>query len=319
VKVFYGPKCMKHYFAYLDTLKSGTLYYFNGSGFDNYLHIHAMVDQNVFIDPDSFVKKGSRIFAFKHGALKVHDLYLFIKSSLASACAAWGVPLEMSKKKFDHNKVYDFESAEKHCAEVCDYLRYDVIPLAHLFRIYHRAMWECFSMDMNLVISPAQYAIQVWSADNPYLHEVYVPHAGKEESEDRAAYYGGRVMCQQKQFESQEWSDNAMKLPYDDVDDYLILGDVNSLYPAAQLHNKYAHGKWQYVTLDEELHIRLEEINLITEEPDECILRSVYLCDVICPKDLITAFLLERDEKGSVSHTLHDKVSPLCFLAERAR
>jgi hypothetical protein len=296
VEIFYGEDCMEKFFERLATIH-GTLYYFNGSAFDNFIHIRAMVNHSIYIDSSAFVKNGGRIFSFKHHSkLKVHDLYLFIKSSLKQACKDWGVPQDLSKKDFEHEKVFDFDSAELHREEVTQYLTFDVISLAHLFTIYHKAMWECFSMDMNLVISPAQFAIQAWSANNPYLHEIFIPHCGKEEADDRAAYYGGRVTCQQKQYRSEDWMEGAMKMDYDCIEDYLILGDVNSLYPAAQMYNTFAHGKWKYVT--EELDERMGELNQFVQgADDDRLLRCVFLCDVECPKDLLTAFLLERDSK----------------------
>ena len=54
----------------------------------------------------------------------------------------------------------------------------------------------------------------------------------------------------------------------------------------------------------------MQQLNGYQEgQEDDQMLRSVYLCDVECPKDLLTAFLLERDAKGNIHHTLHDKVS----------
>lgn len=340
VEIFYGHDCMTRFFERLDQIK-GRLYYFNGSAFDNFLHLKAMVNEERPISNEHFLKHGERIMCFQHHPnLSVADLYLFTrspgsKSDLASTCKAWGVPDEMCKKDFDHDKIRDWDSVDEHREEVTEYLRYDVIALAHLFKNYQQAMWDNFSMDMNSCISPAQYAIQVWSADNPFLHECFVPHKGKEESDDRAAYYGGRVMCQRQQYQSQDWVEGQQRHRYADVDDYLIMGDVNSLYPAAQFRNKFAYGKWRYITEEKEetegefaqayedlrvLHWRLyeqEDGESVTEwsdeedERDDRIARRVYRCDVTCPKDLLTAFLVERDENGSggILQTLHDKTN----------
>lgn len=304
VEIFYGDDCFERYFEHLAQLQ-GTVYYYNGSGFDNFLHVNAMVNQNLFIDPAGFVKKGSRIMSFQHHSrLRVHDLYLFTQSSLVRAGAAWGVPKEMLKTDFEHGKVFDYDSADEHREEVSEYLRYDVLCLAHLFKIYHETMWKAFSMDMNLCISPAQYAIQVWSADNIYLNDIYIPHRGKEERDDRAAYYGGRVMCQRKEYTSEDWSDGRENYDFDCVEDYLVLGDVNSLYPAAQMQNLFAYGKWRYIEGREDMPHML---NTGLYNDDE-ILRSCYCVDVDCPRTLLTSFLMERDAQGSIVHSLEPKM-----------
>lgn len=304
IRIFWGENCFSEYFDFLATI-SGTLYYYNGSGFDNFLHLRAMVDEGLEIRASNFVRKAGRIMAFDHHAqLKVHDLCLFIQNSLERGAISWGVPEDMVKKGFNHDKIFSWESANLHRAEVTEYLRYDVICLAHLFHIYYITMWECFSMDINKCISPAQYAIKVWCADNPYIKEIYIPHRGKEEEDDRAAYYGGRVMCQYKQYQSLDWVDTRTQYDYADIDDYLVLGDVNSLYPAAQFQNRYAHGKWQYIEGSEEHVTRL---NLLSLEEDD-ILRSCFCVDVSCPTDLLTSFLMERNAKGEITHSLLPKV-----------
>ena len=109
-----------------------------------------MVSQSRYIDNKHLVCKGSRIMKFAHHSkLQVHDLYLFVGGKLSDACKNWGVPAEFSKTDFDHSKVYDMASALKHEDEVKEYLKYDVVSLAHLFKIYHTTMWKCFSVDMS--------------------------------------------------------------------------------------------------------------------------------------------------------------------------
>jgi len=56
VEIFYGEDCMKGFFKRLAEIQ-GTLYYFNGSGFDNFLHIREMVEQQLFIDNRQLIFK----------------------------------------------------------------------------------------------------------------------------------------------------------------------------------------------------------------------------------------------------------------------
>lgn len=305
VKLWYGPDAMLEYFAYLEKC-NGRLVYFNGSKFDNFLHLREMVNAGLSISDRNFVRHSGRIISFEHHPnLKVQDLCLFIQNSLARGAKAWGVPEDMIKKDFDHTKIFSWESAEEHRVESLEYLKYDVLCLAHLYRIYHQTMWNCFSMDIATCISPAQYAINVWKAGNRYVEDIYIPHAGKEEDDDRAAYFGGRVMCQYKQYESTDWVDGLADYDYDSIEDYLVLGDVNSLYPAAQKENNFAYGKWTYKTQFSPLFIQALNENKLSSST---IIRSCFCVDVECPRDLITSFLMERASDGSILHNLEPKV-----------
>jgi len=63
-------------------------------------------------------------------------------------------------------------------------------------------------------------------------------------------------MCQYKAYESDDFQNTKFQAyNHAEIEDYLVLGDVNSLYPAAQRMNAYAYGKWKYVPGgDEYLH-----------------------------------------------------------------
>lgn len=323
IEHYYGKRAMHDFLEAILEIE-GTLYFYNGSGFDNFLMLKGMIDhrsgederESFHIESRGFIKNGSRIMSFQaHSKLVVHDLYLFTHTRLSKACKEWKVPVEFAKTEFDFAKIYDYASAERHREELQEYLTQDVLALAHLLQIYQTTMWKAFSVDMNKCVSPAQFAITVWSCNNVYLPEIYIPHRGKEENDDRAAYYGGRVMCQRKEYESCDFVPLQHYYNFDAVENYLILGDVNSLYPAAQFSNLYAHGKWKY-HIYEEGEIREQEMIdfLNTHLPGACgtprseFLRCCYLVDVQCPKHLLTAFLMERDERGNILHTLHNKV-----------
>jgi hypothetical protein len=330
-RIFYGYSCMLEFFDFLEKVK-GVLYYYNGSAFDNYLHIRAMVDAEHYIDSNGFIKHSNRIIGFKHHtSLKVRDLFLFIGTSLKKACKDWGVPQDMTKREFDHSKVFDWPSAMEHQEEATEYLKYDVISLACLTDKYIHTMFKCFSMDVTKCYTPSQFAVQCWSSMTksktnfrdilregdaepiqiacPITNEIFIPQQGKEEDDDRAAYYGGRVMCQRREYISQDYDDDPDKeWDYDEVTDYLIDADVNSLYPTAQIRFKYAFGPWEYAQIEseEQNHRACEELNLLVDE--EAISRCMFKVNVHCPKDLITSFLVERDPiTKAINHTLLDK------------
>ncbi len=117
----------------------GTLYFFNGGRFDAYVVIKGMVECGIPIQGSSLIKNGGCIMNFNiNPKCKVHDLYLFVDCSLATACKAWGVPDDSTKGEFDHSKIYSFESAELHKVEVLNYLKLDVAALRELYHIYSK-------------------------------------------------------------------------------------------------------------------------------------------------------------------------------------
>ncbi len=176
-------------------------------------------------------------------------------------------------------------------------------------------------MDINRCISLSEFAYCVWSADCPVINQIFVPHTGKEENDDRAAYYGGRVTPQRKEYESKDYVEGQIEYDYDSITDYLIYPDVNSLYPAVCHKFKYAIGNWRYLTPEqiEEAHIQDHfntskhfevgiELQSILRLERPLIPRLCCKVDISCPKDLITAFLVERLPSGKLTHTLTDKV-----------
>ena len=268
-----------------------------------------MVHEKRFIDNSSFLKNGGSIIGFKiHRNLKVKDLCQYIKSSLARACKDWGIPADLSKKEFEHEKVFDMESALRHKEEVLEYLKYDVISLRELYRVYSQAQFECFGIDINRAVSLSQYGFKCWASNCSETDEIFVPHTGKEENDMRAAYYGGRVFPQRKEYKSVQFDDEVAYPTYEEIEDYLVIADVNSLYPFAQLHYKYAFGMWRYWPIE-----RIVEENVLnylndSEASTAWINHCCFKVTVECPKDLITPFLMERLPNGKLVHTLDTKV-----------
>lgn len=171
-------------------------------------------------------------------------------------------------------------------------------------------------MDINRSISLSEFAYNVWSVSCSITSQIFVPHTGKEENDDRAAYYGGRVTPQRKEFISSEYVEGQTEYEYEDLEDYLIYPDVNSLYPAVCDKFTYAIGHWKYLK-PEEIFLMdiLNILNGTTPDVDinppnhsKLIPRMCCKVSVVCPKNIITAFLVERLPCGKLVHTLNDKV-----------
>lgn len=135
-------------------------------------------------------------------------------------------------------------------------------------------------------------------------------------------------MCQRKKYQSKEWQmrddaepigkrqadeiasflDNKSEILYDweDIEDYLVLADVNSLYPTAQKLFEYAYGDWKYKTPrnDQEAVEWAAKLNRLEDRKD-LMRRTCYEVSITPPRDLITAFLMRRDEKTKgIVHSL---------------
>ncbi len=310
---FRGRDCMKEFIEALMECQ-GILVFFNGGKFDAYLLLRTMIQRHYDIDSKSIVKNGSTVMTFQvHRDLKVIDLYLSIQMSLARACKAWNVPAQYCKEDFDHAKVYDWATASQHEEEVRDYLWHDVMALAELYRIYSSTMWKIFRIDIYHSISPSQYAMQCWlkSLKEATIMQIYIPHTGKEENDFRAAYYGGRVSAQRREYQSCQLEEHLLfnaekeyKLAYEWINNFLVNPDVNSLYPFVQADNNYAYGKWRYVQGEA---IRKKAINNL--ENEIYLRKTQFKVDVRCPTDLLTPFLVHRDEKTKrIVHDLNNKV-----------
>lgn len=213
--------------------------------------------------------------------------------------------------------------------QVEEYLKLDVIALREIYRRYSCEMYECFHLDVTKRISPSQFALHAWQSTCVQIDQIFLPHAGFEEDVCREAYRGGRVMCQRRAFESQDWKvlENEMAAcHYDKIDDYLVIPDVNSLYPTVCFQEKYAYGKWRFLQPnadDYNFHTLVVDADLSPAgAAAERIERSCYCVDLTCPRDLLTAFLMDRNDDGGMNHTLEDKNEYWvwgCELAEAVR
>jgi hypothetical protein len=127
---------------------------------------------------------------------------------------------------------------------------------------------------------------------------MFIPHSGKEEDDDRAAYYGGRVMCQRKEYFSKDFDNEEGYTYFDEIKDYLVIADVNSLYPSVQVSCQYAYGKWKYLENPDSFRA---DLMLIRDE--SWIKRCAFKVNARCPQDLITSFLMRRVD-GKLHHSL---------------
>lgn len=269
--------------------------------------LRGLLDYGYDFENNGFLRNAGAILSFKLFKLKVRDLCQFIKSSLARACKDYG--LNVQKQDFNHSKMTGWDAVTTHRNEVIHYLNYDVLCLAELFKVFQNEMFNCFKQDINSCVSISQFGYKAWASTCGDISEIYIPHSGKEENDDRAAYYGGRVAAQRKEYQSNQFVEDCESYEYDKIDDYLVIGDVNSLYPHVQRKYKYAYGKWRYWSGDELALLNSELQERFAHIPDEeWMLRCCFRVNVECPKDLFTPFLVERTKEDRLVATLDKKV-----------
>ncbi len=85
--------------------------------------------------------------------------------------------------------------------------------------------------------------------------------------------------------------------------DYCTYVDVVSLYPFAMQQDYPTGVPIRHEVADDDLLILLND-----KQSHETDTRRIYRVDVSCPRDVMTAFLLERDKQGKLIHDLSDKI-----------
>lgn len=273
-KIHYGPRSMDDFMTEIIAKCAGTMWFFNGSRFDNFFIFKWLLRRRVRIDTRSLLINGNNLLSIKfktrRGWLQLKDLSKFLNGSLDDCCKSFGLPEDKSKTDFDHNKMKTWEDVEEHRKECCEYLKMDVISLRELFKIFAKTMFGLYRINVAKYMTITQIAYAAWTSNLPenMRKNLFKTPVGKSEKVMREMYKGGRVLCGRKEWKShffeeclkkrKKWWDPELlkKDPdahllaqhegycisqelYDKITDYLVFSDVNSLYPAVQISTKY--------------------------------------------------------------------------------
>lgn len=306
----YGVSALDEFLDELLVLPSGVLWFYNGSRFDCYLLLQSALrrPRHAFEVSDLCVR-GSRLIAFSLRApsrrpgwcLKVRDLFLFLMCSLARACQDYQVPAEYRKREFDHLLIRDWETVERYRAEVEPYLRCDVLAQEYIYGQLCEQYAHAFRLCMVRFLTISHLSSAVWSSTlpSPWQRLLEIPTV-EEDRLFRRALFGGRVQPQVMSWRSRD----------EGVRDYLFYGDVVSLYPSAMQKNEYPCGPFSELVepLPDGL-VRELQAHLTTHGEHSSLLKRCFLeVDVDCPRQLITPFLMSRDEtSGELQMDLHPK------------
>ena len=296
VNISYGKNCMDELIKYLKDSKNKTVCAYNGSGFDFYILLNYLKDNN--FDITNIIISNGCILSFQFGeGHKVFDLYRFINSSLDNACNSFKI--KNSKLKFDVLKIQSWELAEKYKNEVLPYLKYDVLSLSELFFTFNKFIYDTKQINITRFITLSNMAYSLWQSTIKNLIEV--PKDLEKYNFVKRATYGARCHPLQQNYKSKYYDDVINgKMSYDELKktgDYIYNADVKSLYPASMggfelMKTLYPTGKSRWSDKPKEEYdnnkIGFYEINF---KP---------------PKDLIIPILPRKKEDLGLEWSLYD-------------
>jgi hypothetical protein len=147
----------------------GTLWFFNGSKFDNFFILEYLVQHKIPFNQEETVLCGRQVILLtiftEKGTLVIKDLAKFFVGSLLSNCKSFGVDSSESKGEFDHDKMRSWANVEdpEIKAEVLDYLRLDVVSLRAIYEASAKVFADDFKLMMCKFVSLAQISFAISS------------------------------------------------------------------------------------------------------------------------------------------------------------
>lgn len=295
----------------------GNLWFHYGGRFDAHLLLKYCIANQMVILEESILRTGSTILSFiiktRVGELQVKDMWRFTPGTLKDNCRAYKVDQDMSKSEFDHKLITSWEDVEEHSKTILEYVSLDGICMREVFTKYSQVIFETYKLLPCNFMTASHLTYACWSAGLPrsdYLHKTPIEF----EKTVRSFYRGGRIVCGRPIWESVSltyWKKKLKAEPslamtkeeYDAIDDYMIYGDVNSLYPSVMAGKRYPVGAFAHRTyIPCQLRLFMEEFNT-TNLWERCALKVT----VECPDDLNIAFLMERTEKFETVQNLLEK------------
>lgn len=213
---------------------------FNGYRYDFHLMLQKIIERNINHD---FVLSSGRLIKLDFLNYKVFDLCAFLSSSLEDACTDFKVSDDIKKSSFDFLRVRSYndaikEDVQKDCRE---YLRRDVMCMVDLHEKFSDIVFNKCHLSMYNFMTLPHLSYCSWTMDNKKV--IKIPTMKQWKEKISKSIYGGRTYGMIREYKSEFYdrvkncinNDELDKL-YDEVrksDDYIIYGDVTSLYPAS--------------------------------------------------------------------------------------
>lgn len=329
-----GPHALKHMMETIINHCRGVFWFYNGSRFDCFFIIQWCLLNS--IRPYHMVMSGTNLVAFtiatSVGEIIFKDLNKFTPGSLKANCASFGLPDKYWKKDFDHSLVQNFADAEKHKAAITTYLHMDVFCLREIYKAFSKVIWDNYQLTLARFVTGSHLGFACFTT---FLNEedLLVKTSLKDEDMMRKLYRGGRVLCGRGMWRSNQWDlvkaemmdnieiDTKTNTPYldgftvsdeiyDQVKDYCLYIDCNSLYPFAQTGRVYpvkGHVILEFEKRDRNEFLIRKGLNTRDKAWKEYWKQTAACVDVECPNNINIAFLMSRNDKGEVEQDLNPK------------
>lgn len=324
LKIFSGPSTLDDFMSFLIQEMKGTLWFFCGGRFDVYFILKWLMEKNIILIHDECLIKESNITALsfytKKGQLTIKDIGKFFTGSLDFNCKGFGLDKEDSKSFFDHGKVNNWEDFYEHYDERMLYLKQDVISQKKLYDLLAEDIWNDYHLNIDNFVSLSQLAYACFSSTLKGFEMVKT--SNEDEEAFREAYRGGRMVLTRPFWFSSDYEEiiqnfnnyDFLKTKFNDIDDYLLYLDKNSLYPSVMASEtkkiKYPCGAYEKIIVNQENHSSLlqhinnkDKLPLAIEFWDSKIVQV----DVNCPKNIYVGFLMSRNKEGRNIQDLNPK------------
>jgi hypothetical protein len=229
---------MEQFINHLLTYKSATKVYinaFNGAKFDHYEFVKKL--NTLYKDQttdeyklNQLVLNNGSILKATVGNIECFDISKHITGSLKQNLQELNCTIQ--KGEFDYDLGDDWEKmSQEHQEDCIQYLRGDVLGLKELTERLNKECFENFSVNLYKYLSTSQLTYSIW-VNRLYAQKknpIYLQNPVREKF-FRESIYGGRTYKYKNNFISKQ-RDDYMKgvVNFEDIDDFLIDADVNSL------------------------------------------------------------------------------------------
>jgi hypothetical protein len=329
-KSAYGQGCFDTFVdEILDSDVPLCLVAYNGSGFDFQFLITALIERKVTSTKDILLNNGhllSLSFSDKKDVVHtIFDLYQFLTCSLDKACKDLKVDASVAKSVLPHLLLKKWGDAnyigpwpeEAHYLvkdrrnlpqptsvpynfrqQCLDYLERDVRSLMSVHQKFSDIVFKTFQVNITRFVTLSSMAYKIWQTQ--LEHNVELAKNERLYTEIRKSYYGGRCHPVKRFFQSSQYEQiKTGETRYNDVNDYIFVADVKSLYPASMVDHDYPVGFCHPASADE-----LKTINAGIANGDQSLPMGIYQVRYIPNKNLVIPILPRRETNGSIAWDL---------------
>jgi len=293
------------------------LYAHNSGKFDTYF-----IYNNKNIKFNNIINKNSSIISLSSydGILEFKDTYQFMNMSLSKICKGFKIPDEYAKSEFSHDKFNEEmlnnreETLEKYKNDVYKYLANDVISLSLVFDLFAKNIYKITKLYVVDFISIPQLTHYYLTKEVYCKYPMYIINSLPIDRIIRKSIVGGFCYALKPYFISKQYNDDIRHFNelddakkqeiYDKINDYIFVGDINSLYPASCARFPYPIGPPSLILDEKTLEEKRQQLNSLTYP-----YHAIICCDVVYHKreNLILTALTEKAKDGRIFYLTHDK------------